>query len=389
MVKTDDLRDVRVKGQTIKALSDRYSKQRAVLAPRQRFKFKSRPVGSGSASGPKVEEDAAPDNSLSSAHASTADRQVERPEQTIAPPQGQDGKDSEYERGGSIGIYKLADVTKKKLSYSGLSPSSPSQASPAPPSTSSPSENPPDMAEISRISHSVLIYHHPSEDCPSNQKNLSASTSSTTSTTTFPSPAPPTLKTLRVRNATSSLILFAFPVAGPVYVADVHDSVIVLAGCRQLRMHACDGMAVYVECATEPVVEGCVRMGFARCPRVLVRVDISAELVQSGFFSGDPETFCRDEVTIMLTSFLVIWSRFRRTRAMVPPHLTRTPPSLTKSTTFQTRYRSSWRQHRTRETLGRLTRRIGTSYLQRSASQTRRGSTLFRASLVVGAAQTV
>ena len=147
----------------------------------------------------------------------------------------------------------------------------------------------PDQAELLRIRQSVVIWR-PGEDIKgistlsastkdhgshskAESDNFSHSTnidSNTKTTTAIAASSFPILKILRLRNIHRSLIIIAHSIAGAVYVSDVHDSILVLAGCQQLRMHGCKDVRVYVESTTGPVMEGCVGIGFARWPVALV-----------------------------------------------------------------------------------------------------------------------
>ena len=147
-----------------------------------------------------------------------------------------------------------------------------------------------DQADISATRHSVIILRLRGSQADEDNKNRDAvilSTPSnhdqTSTNNTFsdiphsthasidteistPLETSSSLKTLRLRNIHKSLIIICNPVAGAVYISDVHTSTLALAGCQQLRMHRCTDVKAYVESTTAPVIEECTGMGFARWP---------------------------------------------------------------------------------------------------------------------------
>ncbi|EGE00163.1 hypothetical protein TESG_07483 [Trichophyton tonsurans CBS 112818] len=54
-------------------------------------------------------------------------------------------------------------------------------------------------------------------------------------------------------------------VDGPAFISDVIDSVVVVT-CHQFRMHDCNNVVVYLSCATNPIIEGCVGIKFSPLP---------------------------------------------------------------------------------------------------------------------------
>ncbi|KAH0542356.1 hypothetical protein FGG08_003201 [Glutinoglossum americanum] len=74
---------------------------------------------------------------------------------------------------------------------------------------------------------------------------------------------------LALKNICDSLVVCGH-VDGPAHVTGVEDSVIVVA-CRQLRMHDCKGVDVYLLCASRPIIEDCSNIRFAPLPESYVR----------------------------------------------------------------------------------------------------------------------
>jgi hypothetical protein len=76
------------------------------------------------------------------------------------------------------------------------------------------------------------------------------------------------LATLIIKGATNS-VLVCGRVSGAVHVTGLRDSVLV-AACRQLRMHECLNVQVYIHCPSKPIIEACEKVGFAPLPDSLV-----------------------------------------------------------------------------------------------------------------------
>lgn len=70
---------------------------------------------------------------------------------------------------------------------------------------------------------------------------------------------------LAIKNVSRSLII-AGHVAGPAHITGVRDSVLVV-NARQVRMHECESVRVWLWCGSRPIIEGCKGMRFAEIPR--------------------------------------------------------------------------------------------------------------------------
>lgn len=73
---------------------------------------------------------------------------------------------------------------------------------------------------------------------------------------------------LAIRDVTSSLVV-AGNVNGAAHVTGVRNSVLVVSA-RQVRMHECQNVRVYLYCASRPIIEDCVGMKFAPIPACYV-----------------------------------------------------------------------------------------------------------------------
>ncbi|KAF4966270.1 hypothetical protein FSARC_6003 [Fusarium sarcochroum] len=71
---------------------------------------------------------------------------------------------------------------------------------------------------------------------------------------------------LAIKNVTKSLIVGG-RVNGPVHITGVSDSTIVVVA-RQVRIHECTNVDIYLHCGSHPIIEDCSGMRFAPLPAV-------------------------------------------------------------------------------------------------------------------------
>ncbi|WQF78593.1 Putative cyclase-associated protein CAP/septum formation inhibitor MinC [Colletotrichum destructivum] len=69
---------------------------------------------------------------------------------------------------------------------------------------------------------------------------------------------------LALKNIERSLIV-AGNVAGPAHITGVSDSIIVVSA-RQVRIHECRNVDIYLHCSSHPIIEDCSNMRFAPLP---------------------------------------------------------------------------------------------------------------------------
>jgi len=69
---------------------------------------------------------------------------------------------------------------------------------------------------------------------------------------------------LALKNIKSSLII-AGHVAGAAYITALEDSIVVVAS-RQVRMHDCKNVDIYLHCASRPIIEDCSNIRFSPIP---------------------------------------------------------------------------------------------------------------------------
>lgn len=70
---------------------------------------------------------------------------------------------------------------------------------------------------------------------------------------------------LAIKNVSRSLIV-AGHVAGPAHITGVKNSVLVV-NARQVRMHECENVRVWLWCGSRPIIEGCKGVRFAAIPK--------------------------------------------------------------------------------------------------------------------------
>lgn len=74
--------------------------------------------------------------------------------------------------------------------------------------------------------------------------------------------------TLAIRNISGSLVI-AGQVAGPAHITGIRDSVLVV-NARQVRMHECRNVTVYLWCGSHPIIEDCEDVRVAPLPDVFL-----------------------------------------------------------------------------------------------------------------------
>jgi tubulin-specific chaperone C len=132
------------------------------------------------------------------------------------------------------------------------------------PSTSARSPNTP--CTISRLTSCVL--------------DLSSATPSASKNSSTGSPSP--LANLTITHVSDSL-LSCGTVNGPAHVTDLKNSVLVIT-CRQLRMHECHDVVVYLHCTSRPIIEDCSGVKFTTLPQT--HLDL-VQLAQSNITSSE------------------------------------------------------------------------------------------------------
>jgi hypothetical protein len=87
---------------------------------------------------------------------------------------------------------------------------------------------------------------------------------------------------LALKNIKESLVI-AGHVAGAAHITAVKNSIIVVAS-RQVRMHDCKNVDVYLHCASRPIIEDCVNIRFSPIPECYVsESDALVECLETNF----------------------------------------------------------------------------------------------------------
>jgi tubulin-specific chaperone C len=73
---------------------------------------------------------------------------------------------------------------------------------------------------------------------------------------------------LMLKNIKSSLIIVG-QVAGAAHITAVEDSVVAVSS-RQVRMHECKNVDIYLMCSSRPIIEDCSNVRFAPIPECYV-----------------------------------------------------------------------------------------------------------------------
>lgn len=216
------------------------------LGPKSRFQFKARTPGTAG-----TQQGAASDSRLRRPLGSDGSKDVEEPNSaTVAAeasdavgslPSFADAKNyneelSRPEQGGGDGVRKPSFSTAKNIALSdhtGLHIMLPSTASRA---TSS--------GSVTNLNRCIVDMAIPtSTDAP--------------------------FAGLALKNIKHSLIV-AGHVAGPAHITGIEDSIIVVAA-RQVRIHECKNVHIYLHCTSHPIIEDCSGMKFAPLPAYYVR----------------------------------------------------------------------------------------------------------------------
>ncbi|KAI1172061.1 tubulin-specific chaperone C [Nemania sp. FL0916] len=234
--------DQRTYSQAIKALTDKLNAATEKARPKSRFQFKARNTGVAGAQASA----AAPDSRIRRHWDSDGGQDTANPGSsvpgaetrdavvTLPPSSNSKNYNEELARSNDVkGVRKPSFSSAKNISisgHSGLHIILPSSASCA---TSS--------GSLTDLSHCIVDMTIPTL---------------TTSGAPFAG--------LALKNIDHSLVI-AGNVAGPVHITNVRDSIVVVAA-RQVRVHECVNVRLYLHCASHPIIEDCEGMAFAPLP---------------------------------------------------------------------------------------------------------------------------
>ncbi|KAI1150011.1 tubulin-specific chaperone C [Nemania diffusa] len=224
--------DQRAYSQAMKALTDKLNATTGKFAPKSRFQFKSRNTGATAAQSPATRDLRIPRPRDSPGDSSQAVVEAEASDAvgTLPSISGAKNYNDELARGSS-GVRKPSFSTAPNIAISeheGLHIMLPMTASRA---TSSGT-----LTDLTRCIVDMAV----------------------------PTSAGAPFAGLALKNIRSSLVV-AGHVAGPAHITGVQDSVVVVAA-RQVRMHDCRNVQVYLHCASHPIIEDCSQVAFAPLP---------------------------------------------------------------------------------------------------------------------------
>ncbi|KAI1139387.1 TBCC-domain-containing protein [Hypoxylon sp. FL0543] len=232
--------DQRTYAQAIKALTDKLNETTAKFAPKSRFQFKSKPSKSAAGSEAQVDPRVrASFSNIGSKHSPVPDAAKRDAEESAASSAKHYNEELEHQSG----VRRPSFSNAKNIAiydHSGLHIMLPSTASRA---TSS--------GSLTNLERCVVDM-------------------------TAPSSAGTPFAGLALKNIKQSLII-AGHVAGPVHITGLQNSIVVVAA-RQVRIHECKDVDVYLHCASHPIIEDCSGMRFAPLPELYAsKLEIKGE----------------------------------------------------------------------------------------------------------------
>lgn len=216
--------------QAIKALTEKLNETTASFAPKSRFQFKSK--GKTSQTAPQIDTRQRTSFSNVGSKQSPVMDAAKRDAETSKP---SSAKDYHQELEQQSGVRKPSFSNAKSIAiydHSGLHIMLPSTASRA---TSSGS-----LTDLTRCVVDMTV----------------------------PTSTGAPFAGLALKNIKQSLII-AGHVAGPVHITNLENTTVVVAA-RQVRIHECKNVDVYLHCASHPIIEDCSGMRFAPLPELYV-----------------------------------------------------------------------------------------------------------------------
>lgn len=100
---------------------------------------------------------------------------------------------------------------------------------------------------------------------------------------------------LALKSIKKSLVI-AGHVAGPVHITSIEDSIIVVTS-RQVRMHECKNVDIYLHCASRPIIEDCSNVRFSPIPNSQV-----SSIVWFGYLQNTDTMFRMLQMNLLRTS---------------------------------------------------------------------------------------
>ncbi|KAI1124908.1 tubulin-specific chaperone C [Nemania abortiva] len=234
--------DQRTYSQAIKALTEKLNTTTGKFAPKSRFQFKPRNTGTV-ASQPQV----TPDPRLYKPVGGDGSQDAEDSSQAAIEAEKRDSVGSLPSFSGSSKNYNEELARSDNASSSGVRKPSFSTAK-----------------NIAISEHTGLHIILPSTASRATSSGSLTDLTRCIVDMTIPTSTGAPFAGLALKNIRRSLIV-AGHVDGPAHITGVEDSVIVVAA-RQVRMHDCNNVHVYLHCASHPIIEDCSQVAFAPLP---------------------------------------------------------------------------------------------------------------------------
>ncbi|KAI0506499.1 tubulin binding cofactor C-domain-containing protein [Xylaria bambusicola] len=231
--------DQRAYSQAIKALTEKLNVTTGKLEPKSRFQFKSRNTGATAA-----RSQAAPDPRMHRPWGSDGSQDVE----------DTTSKTADAETRDAVGGLPTISSTKNYNEELSRSDNLPGVRKPS----FSTAKN------IAISDHTGLHIMLPSTASRATSSGSLTNLTRCIVDMTIPTSTGAPFAGLALKNIKHSLII-AGHVAGPTHITGIEDSIIVVAA-RQVRMHDCKNVQVYLHCTSHPIIEDCSKVAFSPLP---------------------------------------------------------------------------------------------------------------------------
>ncbi|KAI0102595.1 tubulin-specific chaperone C [Nemania sp. FL0031] len=232
--------DQRTYSQAIKALTEKLNTTTGKFAPKSRFQFKARSTGSAG-----VQPQATPDLRQQRPWGSDGSQDTQDAAQAVVEAETRDAV-------GSLPSFSDSKNYNEELAQSG------SERGVRKPSFST-------AKNIAISEHTGLHIMLPSTASRATSSGSLTDLTRCIVDMTIPTSTGAPFAGLALKNIRQSLIV-AGHVAGPAHITGAEDSVVVVAA-RQVRMHDCKNVHIYLHCASHPIIEDCSQMAFAPLPK--------------------------------------------------------------------------------------------------------------------------
>ncbi|TVY45464.1 Tubulin-folding cofactor C, partial [Lachnellula subtilissima] len=241
--------DQRIYSQAIKALQEKLQETRARLEPKPRFQFKTThknksAISIKDAAELAAQKDIEPPGDKLGLGSSDESSLATTPTNLITPPSEVDSKDTigdlpSFPKNYNEEIMKLGGGPVRKPSFS-------------------------QATNVNISNHTGLHIILPSSASHATSSGSLTKLNRCIVDMSVPTANGAPFAGLALKNIKHSLII-AGQVAGAAHITGVEDSIIVVAS-RQVRMHDCKNVDIYLHCASRPIIEDCSNVRFSPIP---------------------------------------------------------------------------------------------------------------------------